>query len=236
MKMTADPAENLAHAEKMVWGRCRAGACKSCFCRSCLSWPYFCQERRDTIIWHMRSPYRRIRRSRRMRTLAQELGVVLTVSFYERGTAIASTIPSLASTRAAACSASTAKRTSRYDHYYQREKFYFSPGDTGFRAFETKFGTVGIGICWDQWFPEAARAMALLGADILLYPTAIGSEPILVRGQHAALAGARCKGMRRQTSSPSWRQIASAREHVVPCARQTAMQESALTFYSARPS
>ena len=64
------------------------------------------------------------------------------------------------------------------DHYYQ-EKFYFSPGDTGFMVFETRFGRIGAGICWDQWFPEAARAMALLSADILLYPTAIGSEPIL---------------------------------------------------------
>jgi len=58
-----------------------------------------------------------------------------------------------------------------------QEKFYFSPGDTGFKVFSTKVGIVGVGICWDQWFPEAARAMALQGADILLYPTAIGSEP-----------------------------------------------------------
>jgi N-carbamoylputrescine amidase len=58
-----------------------------------------------------------------------------------------------------------------------QEKFYFSPGDTGFKVFDTKVGKVGVGICWDQWFPEAARAMALQGADVLLYPTAIGSEP-----------------------------------------------------------
>ena len=58
-----------------------------------------------------------------------------------------------------------------------QEKFYFSPGDTGFKVFQTKVGVVGVGICWDQWFPETARSMALLGADILLYPTAIGSEP-----------------------------------------------------------
>ena len=58
-----------------------------------------------------------------------------------------------------------------------QEKFYFSPGDTGFRVFKTQVGNVGVGICWDQWFPEAARSMALLGADVILYPTAIGSEP-----------------------------------------------------------
>ena len=64
------------------------------------------------------------------------------------------------------------------DHYYQ-EKFYFTPGDTGFRIFETIYGKIGIGICWDQWFPESARCMALQGAELLFYPTAIGSEPIL---------------------------------------------------------
>ena len=57
------------------------------------------------------------------------------------------------------------------------EKYYFSPGDTGFRVWKTRYGTLGVGICWDQWFPEAARCMALMGADVLLYPTAIGSEP-----------------------------------------------------------
>ena len=57
------------------------------------------------------------------------------------------------------------------------EKYYFSPGDTGFKVWKTRHGTIGVGICWDQWFPESARSMALLGAEVLLYPTAIGSEP-----------------------------------------------------------
>ena len=57
------------------------------------------------------------------------------------------------------------------------EKYYFNPGDTGFRVWHTRYGDIGVGICWDQWFPEAARSMALLGAEFLLYPTAIGSEP-----------------------------------------------------------
>ena len=64
------------------------------------------------------------------------------------------------------------------DHYYQ-EKFYFTPGDSGFKVWDTKYAKIGVGICWDQWFPEAARSMALMGAEILFYPTAIGSEPIL---------------------------------------------------------
>ncbi len=64
------------------------------------------------------------------------------------------------------------------DHFYQ-EKFYFTPGDTGFKVWETAYAKIGVGICWDQWFPEAARIMALQGAELLFYPTAIGSEPIL---------------------------------------------------------
>ena len=61
------------------------------------------------------------------------------------------------------------------------EKFYFSPGNTGFKVFKTKFGRIGVGICWDQWFPETARILTLKGAELILYPTAIGSEPVLVR-------------------------------------------------------
>lgn len=61
------------------------------------------------------------------------------------------------------------------------EKFYFTPGNTGFKVFKTKFGNIGVAICWDQWFPECARIMALKGAEMLLYPTAIGSEPVLTK-------------------------------------------------------
>ena len=76
----------------------------------------------------------------------------------------------------AACWALIARRTFPESPGYH-EKFYFSPGDTGFKVWRTRFGTIGVGICWDQWFPESARAMALLGAEILFYPTAIGAEP-----------------------------------------------------------
>ena len=111
--------------------------------------------------------------------------------------------------------------------YY--EKFYFTPGDTGFKVFETRFGTVGVGICWDQWFPETARCMAVQGAEILLYPTAIGSEPIL-----------------NVDSSGHWRRVMQGHaaanlipvaaanrigtETVTPC-EENGGQSSSLTFY-----
>lgn len=109
--------------------------------------------------------------------LAKELAVVLPISFYEKdGNVLYNSV---------ACIDADGQILGVYrkthipdDHFYQ-EKFYFTPGDSGFKAFATKYGTIGVGICWDQWFPETARSMALLGAELLFYPTAIGSEPIL---------------------------------------------------------
>jgi N-carbamoylputrescine amidase len=72
------------------------------------------------------------------------------------------------------------------------EKFYFTPGDTGFKTFETKYGVIGVGICWDQWFPEAARIIALQGAEMLFYPTAIGSEPVLPKDSKAHWQNVMC--------------------------------------------
>ena len=111
----------------------------------------------------------------RFADLARELGVVLPVSFFERaGEAHFNSV-------AMVDADGTILGTYRKSHIPQgpgyEEKFYFSPGDTGFRVWDTAFGRIGLGICWDQWFPEAARAMALMGAEVLLYPAAIGSEP-----------------------------------------------------------
>ncbi|HWN67057.1 MAG TPA: nitrilase-related carbon-nitrogen hydrolase, partial [Haliangium sp.] len=107
--------------------------------------------------------------------LARALGVVLPVSFFEQDG------PAYYNSIAIVDADGRVRGVYRKSHIpdgpgYQ-EKFYFRPGNTGFRAWPTRHGTIGAGICWDQWFPEAARAMAVLGADILLYPTAIGSEP-----------------------------------------------------------
>ncbi len=107
--------------------------------------------------------------------LAAELGVVVPVSFFEA--AGPAHYNSVAVIDADGRVLGVYRKSHIPDGPGYQEKFYFRPGDTGFRAFDTRFGRLGVGICWDQWFPEAARAMTLLGAEVLLYPTAIGSEP-----------------------------------------------------------
>ena len=107
--------------------------------------------------------------------LAAELGVVIPVSFFEQ--AGPEYYNSITIFDADGRDLGLYRKSHIPDGPGYQEKFFFKPGNTGFRAFATRFGTIGVGICWDQWFPEAARAMALAGADILFYPTAIGSEP-----------------------------------------------------------
>ncbi len=107
--------------------------------------------------------------------VAQELGVVIPISFFEKDG------PRYYNSVAVADADGEILGIYRKSHIpdgpgYQ-EKYYFRPGDTGFKAWKTRHGTIGVGICWDQWYPEAARAMVLQGAELLLYPTAIGSEP-----------------------------------------------------------
>lgn len=110
-----------------------------------------------------------------MQDLAAELGVVIPVSIFERDGP--EFYNSLVMIDADGSNLGTYRKSHIPDGPGYMEKFYFRPGNTGFRVWDTKFGRVGVGICWDQWFPEAARAMTLMGAEILLYPTAIGSEP-----------------------------------------------------------
>ena len=110
-----------------------------------------------------------------MRALAKELDVVIPVSVYER--AGPELYNSIAMVDAGGAVLGTYRKAHIPDGPGYMEKFYFRPGDTGFKVWETAKGRIGVGICWDQWYPEAARAMALMGAEVLLYPTAIGSEP-----------------------------------------------------------
>lgn len=136
--------------------------------------PYFCITQRPEY-FDLAAPAAGHPLIARFADLARELGVVLPVSFFERaGQAFFNSV-------AMVDADGRVLGVYRKSHIPQgpgyEEKFYFSPGDTGFRVWETAAGRVGVGICWDQWFPESARSMALLGAEVLLYPTAIGSEP-----------------------------------------------------------
>lgn len=107
--------------------------------------------------------------------LAGELGVVIPVSIYEKEGPLY--FNSIVVIDADGTPLGVYRKSHIPDGPGYQEKFYFRPGDTGFRVWNTMKGRIGVGICWDQWFPEAARSMALMGADVLLYPTAIGAEP-----------------------------------------------------------
>jgi N-carbamoylputrescine amidase len=136
--------------------------------------PYFCFEERERWFEEAR-PFEGNKTIATMSALARDLGVVIPVSFFEKaGTAYYN---SVAVIDADGRVLGLYRKSHIPDGPGYEEKYYFRPGDTGFRAWPTRFGTIGVGICWDQWFPEAARAMVLLGAELLLYPTAIGSEP-----------------------------------------------------------
>lgn len=136
--------------------------------------PYFCREEKSDWFAEARTVDDDDAVAR-MRDVARELGVVVPVSFFER--AGQAYYNSVAIVDADGAVLGVYRKSHIPDGPGYEEKFYFRPGDTGFRVWKTRRGTIGVGICWDQWFPEAARAMVLLGAELLLYPTAIGSEP-----------------------------------------------------------
>mgnify|MGYP005983631887 FL=1 len=136
--------------------------------------PYFCVTQEEH--WFATAyPWREHPAVVQLRPVAKELGVVIPVSIFEKEG------PHYFNSMVMLDADGEALGVYRKSHIpdgpgYQ-EKYYFRPGDTGFKVWSTRFGRIGVGICWDQWYPEAARAMALQGADILMYPTAIGSEP-----------------------------------------------------------
>jgi N-carbamoylputrescine amidase len=136
--------------------------------------PYFCREEHEDE-FERAMPFDNNPTIQELSNLAKELGVVIPVSFFERaGTAYYN---SLAMVDADGRVLGRYRKSHIPDGPGYEEKYYFRPGDTGFRVWQTKHGTIGCGICWDQWFPECARSMVLQGAEVLLYPTAIGSEP-----------------------------------------------------------
>lgn len=136
---------------------------------------YFCQERRYDY-YNLASVTEENPAVKRFLEVSLELSAVIPISFYERDENVL--YNSIAILDCGKLLGVYRKTHIPDDHFYQ-EKFYFTPGNSGFKVWDTTYGKIGVGICWDQWFPEAARCMALMGAEMLLYPTAIGSEPIL---------------------------------------------------------
>lgn len=137
---------------------------------------YFCQER-NYAYYNLATSVEENPAINRLKEVARELKVVLPVSFYEKDGNV--TYNSVAVIDADGSVLGVYRKTHIPDDHFYQEKFYFTPGNTGFRVWDTAYGRIGVGICWDQWFPEAARCMALMGAQLLFYPTAIGSEPII---------------------------------------------------------
>ena len=136
--------------------------------------PYFCVTQEEH--WFAGAkPWREHPCVTALAPLAQELGVVLPISIFEREGP--HYFNSLVMADADGSLLGLYRKSHIPDGPGYQEKFYFKPGDTGFKVWDTRFGRVGVGICWYQWYPEAARAMALMGAEVLLYPTAIGTEP-----------------------------------------------------------
>ncbi len=136
--------------------------------------PYFCRHE-DEKFFSWARPLEGNPTIAHFAKLAKELGIVIPVSFFEH--AGQAYYNSIAIVDRDGQTLGLYRKSHIPDGPGYEEKFYFRPGDTGFKVWKTAFGTLGVGICWDQWYPETARSMALLGADILLYPTAIGSEP-----------------------------------------------------------
>jgi N-carbamoylputrescine amidase len=166
-------AENIGRIERLVRDAVARGA-QVVLPPELFEGPYFCKE--ENADWFAEA--RTVGEDEgvaRLRAVAAELGVVIPVSFFERsGQAYYN---SVAIIDADGAILGVYRKSHIPDGPGYEEKFYFRPGDSGFRVWPTRFGTIGVGTCWDQWFPESARAMMLLGAEVLFYPTAIGSEP-----------------------------------------------------------
>lgn len=168
-----DRAANIAKASDLVRQAARDGA-QLVLLQELFESQYFCSEQNPAHL-ALAHPFEDNPLIAHFSALARELNVVLPLSFFERTER--QFFNSMAMIDADGRVLGVYRKTHIPDGPGYQEKFYFTPGDTGFRVWKTAVGKIGVGICWDQWFPEAARAMALMGAEVLLYPTAIGSEP-----------------------------------------------------------
>lgn len=173
MQISRSMPENIAKAEQLIRQAASAGA-KIVLLPELFENHYFCQtEREEYFSWA--HPLEGHPFVAHFQKLAAQLGLVIPLSFFEK--AGQAHFNSLVMIDADGQRLGLYRKSHIPDGPGYEEKYYFNPGDSGFRSWSTRYGRIGVGICWDQWFPECARIMALQGADLLLYPTAIGSEP-----------------------------------------------------------
>ncbi len=225
MSCCADPEKNIEKADRLVRQAAAEGA-QVVLLPELFERNYFCQEKRYDF-YHFAKPAQENEAVRHFASVAKELSLVLPISFYERDGQVL--YNSAAVLDADGSFLGIYRKTHIPDDHFYQEKFYFTPGNTGFQVFHTAYGDIGIGICWDQWFPETARILALKGAELLLYPTAIGSEPIL--GCDSQGHWRRC--MTGHAAANIVPVIAANRvgtETVRPC-EENGGQSSSLTFY-----
>lgn len=225
MQMTEILEENIKKADKMVREAASKGA-NIILLPELFERPYFCQERRYEYYEYAKSVEENDA-VKHFKDLAKELHVVLPISFYERDGYVLYNSIAMIDTDGKVLG--VYRKTHIPDDHFYQEKFYFTPGNTGYKVWNTEFGKIGVGICWDQWFPEPARSMASKGAEILLYPTAIGSEPILE--QDSMPHWRRC--MKGHSASNLMPVVAANRiglEKVIPC-DENGNQSSELKFY-----
>jgi N-carbamoylputrescine amidase len=175
MSITWDIENNIKKADKMIEDAAKAGA-NIILLQELFEAPYFCQKE-NYDYFKLAKEFKDNPLIHHFSLIAKKYDVVLPISFFERAGNVF--YNSLAMIDADGTVLGLYRKSHIPTGECYEKKFYFTPGDTGFKVFKTKYGRIGAGICWDQWFPETARILALKGAEILFYPTAIGSEPVL---------------------------------------------------------
>ena len=173
MACSNETDKNVSNAEKLVRQAASEGA-QIILIQELFESQYFCMDQKEEL-FELSKPFENHPTIKKFSELAKELKVVLPVSFFEK--ANRAHYNSVAIVDADGSILGKYRKSHIPDGPGYQEKFYFNPGDTGFKVWNTKYAKIGVGICWDQWFPEAARSMVLNGAELLLYPTAIGGEP-----------------------------------------------------------
>jgi len=173
MSCSSNIDENISKAETLVREAAAQGA-QIILLQELFETPYFCQKEKADYYAYA-TELEQNKAINHFKAIAKELQVVLPISFYEKKNY--ARYNSLAVIDADGTILGKYRKSHIPDGPGYEEKFYFNPGDTGFKVWNTRYAKIGVGICWDQWYPEAARVMSLMGAEILFYPTAIGSEP-----------------------------------------------------------